>query len=348
MAKTAGDLGGQLGAGRVIDPPGALPQLATRLDPSGPVRPFEFEVAVEELCLELNSLREIRESAGGDRRRMSARVADIVAARGKLHNPETDSGGVLVGTVTAVGERFHAPPEVGECIITLGSLTVTPLRLETVARVDPISPLVEARGTAYVFDRAAWAPVPEDLPLTAALEIYDVCAGASHVRALAPPDGTICVLGAGRAGKLAMAAARDSAPAATVVAVDLDPDAIELAREFGLCDVGVTADLRDPVATLEAVRGAGAAPARLTVFTANARRCEATALLLTADDGTVLFFSMAASFSAAALAADGIGSCARMVIGSDYSSDCGAYALELVRTSKRLRGALEIPVPAPF
>ncbi len=28
-----------------------------------------------------------------------------------MHNPETDSGGVLVGTVSEVGERFTDPPE---------------------------------------------------------------------------------------------------------------------------------------------------------------------------------------------------------------------------------------------
>ena len=63
--------------------------------------------------------------------------------------------------------------------------------------------------------------------------------------------------------------------------------------ELGLCDIGVTADLRDPLAALEAVRAAGAAPADLTVVVVNATRCEPTAILLTADGGTVLFFSMA-------------------------------------------------------
>ena len=72
----------------------------------------------------------------------------------------------------------------------------------------------------------------------------------------------------------------------------------------------------------------------------NATGCEPAAILLTADDGTVLLFSMATSFSAAALAADGIGSAARMVIGSGFAPDRGAYALELVRGSAPLRRAL--------
>ena len=48
---------------------------------------------------------------------------------------------------------------------------------------------------------------------------------------------------------------------------------------------------------------------------------------------------MATSFSTVALAADGIGSSARMVVGSGYTADRGAYALDLVRRSEPLRRA---------
>jgi L-erythro-3,5-diaminohexanoate dehydrogenase len=53
---------------------------------------------------------------------------------------------------------------------------------------------------------------------------------------------------------------------------------------------------------------------------------------------------MATNFSAAALAADGIGSGARMVVGSGYCADRGGYALELVRGSEPLRRAMGLPV----
>jgi L-erythro-3,5-diaminohexanoate dehydrogenase len=341
--EAAVDIGQQLGAGRVVEPPGALPQPAERLDASGPVRSHEIEVAVERLYLDSTSHRNIRERAGGDPSVMAARIAEIVASRGKMHNPETQSGGVLMGTVTAVGDRHSSAPAIGDRIVTLGSLTLTPLRLEEVIRVDSASPQVDVAGTAYVFERAAWAPLPEDLPAAQAIELYDVCAAASHTRELAPAGGTVCVLGAGHAGKLALAAARDAMEDGTLVAIDVDAATVERATELGLCDLGVTTDLRDPLAALEAVRATGAAPADLTVVVVNATGCEPTAILLTADGGTVLFFSMATSFSGAALAADGIGTSARMLVGSGYSPDRGAYALELVRCSAPLRRALGLP-----
>jgi L-erythro-3,5-diaminohexanoate dehydrogenase len=334
------DMKQQLGADRVLAPAGALPQPAARLEASGPVRPYEFEVAVERLCLDSTSFRNIRERSDADPARMADRILEIVAARGKMHNPETDSGGVALGTVTEVGERYASPPDPGQRIVTLASLTLTPLRLESVIRVDPDDPQVEVAGTAYVCDRSAWGPVPEDLPLETVLEIYDVYGAGSLTRALAPEGGTICVLGAGHAGKLALAAARDSMQGGTVVAVDVDEAAIARVTELGMCDVGVTADLRDPLGAVEALRAAGAPPADLTVVVVNATGCEPTAILLTADSGTVLFFSMATNFSTAALTADGMASNVRMLVGSGYTPDVGAYALDLVRRSPALREAL--------
>ena len=329
----------QLGADRVIAPAGALPQPAERLDASGPVRPYEFEVDVERLCLDSTSFRNIRERSDGDPAKMANRILEVVAERGKMHNPETDSGGVALGTVSAVGERYGEPPEPGQRVVTLASLTLTPLRLTEVVRVDPDDPQVEVRGTAYLCDRSAWGPVPDDLPLATVLAVYDVYAAGSITKELTHGGDTVCVLGAGHAGKLALAAARDGG-AATAVAVDVDPQAIELVERLGLCDVGVTTDLRDPLGALEALGEAGVPPADLTVVVVNATRCEPTAIALTKETGTVLFFSMATNFSTAALTADGMSSGARLLIGNGYTPDVGAYALDLVRRTPALRETL--------
>jgi L-erythro-3,5-diaminohexanoate dehydrogenase len=331
----------RLGADRVVAPAGSLPQPAERLDAAPPLRPAEFEVAVERLCLDATSFRNIRAHGDADPARMAARVVEIVAARGKMHNPETGSGGVLLGTVAAVGDAFADPPAVGTRIVTLASLTMTPLHLEAVTHVDPDSAQVEVRGTAYVCDSAPWGVVPDDLPADLALEVYDVYGAASHTRRLAPAHGTVAVLGAGHAGKLALAAAREAMEGGTLIAVDRDADAVGRMRDLGLCDVAVTADLRDPLAAVAAARDAGAPPADLTVVVVSATGCETGAILLTREGGTILFFSMATSFTTAALSADGMGHDVRMLIGSGYTPDVGAYALDLVRRSPALRSALE-------
>lgn len=333
-------LSARLGADRVLAPAGALPQPADRLDAGGPLRPAEFEVAVERLCLDATSFQNIRAHAGADPRRMAERIAEIVGARGKMHNPETGSGGVLLGRVAAVGDAFADGPAVGDRIVTLASLTMTPLRLEAVTRVDPDSAQVEVTGTAYVCDSAAWGRVPGDLPGDLALEVYDVYGAASHTRALAPAQGTVCVLGTGHAGKLALAAAREAMEGGTLIAVDRDPAAVERMRALGLCDLAVTADLRDPLGAVEAVAAAGGEAADLTIVVVSATGCETGAILLTREGGTILFFSMATDFTTAALSADGMSHDVRMLIGSGYTPDTGSYALDLVRRSEPLRRAL--------
>lgn len=330
----------RLGMDRVIEPAGALPQPATRLDASGPVRAHEFEVAVERLCLDATSFRDIRSRAGAEPQRMAELIAGIVAERGKMHNPHTDSGGIALGTVTAVGAAVSNPPAVGDRIATLASLTLTPLRLQRVLAVDPDSAQVEVDGTAYVTPSAPWGLIRDDLSLSTAVEVYDVYGAASHTRRLTRAGDTVLVLGCGHAGKLAMAAAR-AAGAGTVIGVDVDPDAVALVREHGLCDLGVATDLRDPLRALAELEAAGAARADLTIVVVSARGCEPASILLTATGGTVLFFSMATSFQTAALTADGIAHDVTMLIGSGFAPDAGAYALDLVRADPGLRAALE-------
>ncbi len=336
----------EVGADRVVAPPGFLPQPAERLDPSGPVRPHELEIAVERLCLDSTSHRQIAESTGGDADAMAARILEIVAERGKMHNPVTDSGGILTGTASAVGAEFPDSPELGAEVVTLASLTLTPLRLDAVTDIDPASPQVGVRGTAYICASAAWTERPADLTLEKALEVLDVCAAASHTRDLVPVGGSVCVLGGGHAGKLALAAARDASLASTLTVVDVDRDVVTRTCEHGLADIGVATDLRDPLGAHEAIRAAGAPPADLTVVVVNATGCEAAAILATAPGGRILFFSMATNFGTAALTSDGLSSDARMVIGSGFSPDHGDYALDLVRRNRGLREAMGIELRA--
>lgn len=327
----------RLGVDRVLRPAGALPQTAEALDASGPVRPYEFELDVHRLCLDATSFRNIRAEAGGDPDAMGRRVREIVAARGKMHNPVTDSGGIALGTVRAVGSLFESPPQIGAQVVTLASLTLTPLQLDTIVHVDPDSAQIEVRGRAYVCERAPWGLLPEDIETDRALEVYDVYGAASHTARLAPRSGVIYVLGCGHAGQLAMAAARDSMDDGIIVAVDVDATSVQRAKDSGLCDIGVVADLQSPLTALAAVQSAGAPPADLTVVVVNAPRCEPFAILATKERGTVLFFSMATNFSAAALTADGMGHDVTMLIGSGYTPDVGGYALDLVRRTPPLQ-----------
>ena len=117
-----------LGTARVLEPPGALPQGALRLDATLPMRRYEIEVDVDTLCVDSTSFRQLVQSSDGNPDRVGEAILSIVAQRGKMHNPVTGSGGILTGTVRAVGDDYPDPPPIGLRIVTLASLTLTPLR----------------------------------------------------------------------------------------------------------------------------------------------------------------------------------------------------------------------------
>jgi L-erythro-3,5-diaminohexanoate dehydrogenase len=331
-----------LGAKRVLNPPGALPQAAMRLDAALPMQPYEIELEVDTLCVDSTSFRQLVESSGRNPAAVGDAILRIVGERGKMHNPVTGSGGILTGSVRAVGGAYPEPPPVGLRVVTLASLTTTPLRLDAVGQLDTSSPHVPVSGTAYLPSAMPWIAYPEDIPLEAALAALDVCNAASQTRALIDRDTrTVLVLGGGHAGLVALAAARDSLTAgARVVLIDSSERICRRASDLELCDLAICVDLRDAIESLGRLEEAEVPRADLTVVVVNAPDCEAAAILLTADHGTVLFFSMATSFTKAALGSDGLSSSAQMLVGSGYAPDRGAYALELIGRHPRLQRAL--------
>ncbi len=100
------------GLHRVLDRPAVLPQAAQRLDTRRELWPDEVRIRVERLNLDAASFRQLERTHGTDGvpdgDAVRAAVLGIVAERGKMQNPETGSGGMLVGTVEEVGPRVTA------------------------------------------------------------------------------------------------------------------------------------------------------------------------------------------------------------------------------------------------
>src|SRR3954454_2535121 len=116
-----------IGLHRVLEPAGVLPQAAWRLDTDATLAADEVRVRVERLNLDAASFRQLSEKHGGDGDAVRAEVLQIVRSRGKMHNPVTGSGGMLVGTVEEAGPESPLGLAKGDRIATLVSLTLTPL-----------------------------------------------------------------------------------------------------------------------------------------------------------------------------------------------------------------------------
>jgi L-erythro-3,5-diaminohexanoate dehydrogenase len=332
-----------LGLHRVLDSQDVLPQGASRLDTTPEIWPDEVRITVETLNLDAASYRQLTEKHHGDGAAIRAEVLDIVATRGKMQNPVTGSGGMLVGTVAEVGPDSSLGLRAGDRVATLVSLSLTPLVItDGLARWDGRSEQVPTQGHAILFGRSIAAVLPDDIDAQLALMVMDVCGApalvARVVKEYATP--TVCVLGAaGKSGSLSMAAARDAGATRTIGVVPNEHEAAAL-RASGLADEVVVTDARSPLGLSDAVRAAGG-PADVTVVCVDVPGCEQPAVLATADGGTVLFFSMATSFAAAALGAEGVAADVTMLVGNGYVPGHAAYALDLLRRIPAVRELFE-------
>ncbi|AHH97783.1 L-erythro-3,5-diaminohexanoate dehydrogenase [Kutzneria albida] len=331
--------GSAIGLHRVLEPEGVLPQQALRLDASPVPWPDEVVVDVERLNLDAASYRQLRERHG-DGAAVRAAVLEIVAARGKMQNPVTGSGGMLLGTVREVGPDSPLGLKVGDRVATLVSLTLTPLVItDGLSDWDGLGEQVPCKGTAVLFGRSIAAVLPEDLPEELSLSVLDVCGAPALTDRVvrAKSARSVCVIGGGgKSGSLSLAAAR-AAGASRVVALVPTRGEAEAVRAAGLADEVVIADARNPLAVAQAV----GEPVEVTVVCVDVAGCEHGAVLATAAGGTVVFFSMATSFSAAALGAEGLAADVEMLIGNGYVPGHAEFALGLLRTTPGVRALFE-------
>jgi L-erythro-3,5-diaminohexanoate dehydrogenase len=326
-----------LGTHRVLEPSGVLPQAAWKLDATPIAHENEILCDVEALNLDSASFRQIVEVCDGDPARVEAHVLALVAERGKHHNSVTGSGGMFIGTVREVGPAL-APAcdlRVGDRIASLVSLTLTPLHIERIERIDMATGRVWITGTAVLFATGIYAKLPSDVPDAVSLAVLDVAGAPAQVARLVQPGATVAVLGAdGKSGVLACAQARTRVgPHGRVVG--FGPDAgsagARFLREAGYVDAFVAVDCRDVPAMLASLPDALPMLADVTINCVNCAGTELASILATKDDGTVYFFSMSTSFTAAALGAEGVGKDVTMIVGNGYAKNHAAIALATLR-----------------
>ena len=335
------------GLHRVLDDRVVLPQAAERLDTRPDLWPDELRIRVERLNLDAASFRQLERKHDGDADAIRSEVLDIVSARGKMQNPETGSGGMLVGTVEEVGPASPLGLKVGDRVATLVSLTLTPLVIEDgLERWDGASEQVPCAGYAVLFGRSIAARIPDDLPAELSLSVMDVCGAPALTErvvgsyAQSSEGPTVVVIGgAGKSGSLSLAAARRAGATRLIGVVPHAQEAATL-EAAGLADVVVTADARDPIALRDAVLASGG-PADVTVVCVDVPGCEGGAILSTAERGTVIFFSMATSFSAAALGAEGLAADVTMLVGNGYVPGHAELAMQILRETPGCRSIFE-------
>jgi L-erythro-3,5-diaminohexanoate dehydrogenase len=295
-------------------------------------------IDVQKLHIDSASFTQMANVCERDTERMSKHILDIVSQRGKMHNPVTGSGGVLLGTVEQIDEDFAREHHLtrGDAIVSLTSLSWLPLSLQRIHKIHLDRAEVEVEGKAIFFRSNPLAKLPQDLPQALVVAALDVAGAPARVATLAHAGQLVTVLGAGgTAGLLTLCALRQKIGSnGMIIAIEYSKKALQDITNLGVADVVVQADATHPLDVIEQVRHAYPAhnyQADLTVNVVNVPGTEFATILLTKPDGRILFFSMATSFTTAALGAEGMARQVEMHIGNGYMPDCGSLALQLLR-----------------
>ena len=344
------------GTHRVISPKGVLPQPADVIDNTMEIYDNEVLIDVKTLNIDSASFTEIVRRAcdgkkpadiEGDEAEMNKvkeTMLSIVEKAGKHKNPWTGSGGMLLGTVKEIGPAYVGELKVGDKIATLVSLSLTPLKIDEILEMRPTIDQVDIKGQAILFQSGIYGIIPDDMPEGLALSALDVAGAPAQAAKLVQSGQKVLVIGGGgKSGLLCLYEAKKRAGVTgKVVCAAGSQKSEDRARALDLADEYFHLDATDAVGMYnKAMELTNGELFDVVINCVNIENTEMASILATKDEGTVYFFSMATSFTKAALGAEGVGKDVNMIVGNGYTKGHAAITLQCLREHAGLRALFE-------
>jgi len=338
--------GNKYGTHRVIEPEGTLPQPAFKISNDMTIFDNEILIKVDYLNIDSASFTQLKEEAGGNIEKIKSKILEIVQERGKMQNPVTGSGGMLIGKVEKIGNDLQDKIElhIGDRIASLVSLSLTPLKIEKILGINPDIDRVEIQGKAILFESGIYAKLPKDMEPTLALAALDVAGAPAQVKNLVKEGDNVLILGAtGKSGVLCSYMAKKMVgKRGKVIGQARNESRAEFLRKTDFCHEVIIADVLNPINVLEeTIKANSGDEVDIAINCLSIPNSELSSILPVRDKGIVYFFSMATSFTKAALGAEGIGKDVTMIIGNGYTKNHAQITLDLLRESNTLRRIFE-------
>ncbi|MDK2562014.1 L-erythro-3,5-diaminohexanoate dehydrogenase [Romboutsia sedimentorum] len=333
--------GCKYGTHRVINE-SVLPQPALKVDNNMDIYDNEILINVSALNIDSASFTQIEEECSHDIEKIKDRIIEIVREKGKMQNPVTGSGGMLIGTIEEIGcdLKGKIDLEVGDKIATLVSLSLTPLQIEEIIDIKPDIDRVEIKGKAILFESGIYAKLPKDMEENLALAALDVAGAPAQTQKLVKENDTVLVLGAaGKSGMLCCYEAKKKVgKKGRVMGLVISDKQAQFLIENRLVDTAIVGNAQNPNEVLQKVLKANNnQEIDLCINCVNVCNTEMSSILPVKDNGVVYFFSMATAFTKAALGAEGVGKDINMIIGNGYTKGHSDVTINALKESETLR-----------
>jgi len=339
--------GNKYGTHRVVEPKGVLPQPALKVDNDfTEIYDNEILVDVDILNIDSASFTQIKEQVGGDTEKIKETILNIVRAQGKMKNPVTGSGGMFIGTVAKIGSALEGKRDlkVGDKIASLVSLSLTPLKIEKIIDIKKDVDQVKVKAKAILFESGIYSKLPNDMPDALSLAVLDVCGAPAQTARLVKSGDTVVVIGAsGKSGVLCCYEAKRRAGInGRIIGIVSRDETLKSLKELDICDDVIKLDATDAISCYEEIlKLTNGELADVIINNVNIQNTEMGSILMCKERGVVYFFSMATSFTKAALGAEGIGKDVDMIVGNGYAQDHAEITLNILREDKTIRDLYE-------
>jgi L-erythro-3,5-diaminohexanoate dehydrogenase len=331
-----------LGVHRSKDPKNVLPQAAKVVDNSLPIKDTEILFEVNSLNIDSASFKVLLDLSQNFKDKLKQIIFDIVKEKGKMHNPYTNSGGVFKGKIKEIGKYFDqyhkGKYKINSNVVSLTSLTSTPLYIEKIIDIDISSGIVYVEAYAILFLNSPFAVIDgfnfeEDV----IMRVLDVAGAPAQVAKYSKLSDYVVILGAGKSAILsAYQAYKRVKPTGKVIVISKFQDELNYFENASVCDYTICADVTDPISTLNAYMKVSDRLADLVVNCVNVADTESSTILLTKDKGVAYFFSMATSFQKAALQAEALAKNIELIIGNGYYPEHYKIALNCLEENKQI------------
>ncbi|MGB9637826.1 MAG: L-erythro-3,5-diaminohexanoate dehydrogenase [bacterium] len=328
-----------LGVHRSLEPKEIIPQAAYKIDNSLPIKDSEILFEVNSLNIDSASFQQLKNSLNNNKELIKKEILKIVKERGKMHNPITNSGGVFLGKIKEIGKNYkNKNLKIGSKVISLTSLTYTPLYLEDIIDINLNTNSVYVKGYAILFYNSPFAVIDDiNIEEEVLMMVLDVAGAPAYAAKYSKIGDTVVILGGGKSGVLsAYQAFLRVKPTGKVFIITKEQSEIEILSKLNIADKIIKSDATNPIQTLREYFNYNNELADLVINCTNVGNTEATSILLAKDNGKVIFFSMATSFTQAALQAEGLSKNIELIIGNGYYPNHDKIAIDCIIQNNKI------------
>ena len=173
-----------------------LPVFAWQLDNSRDILETEIRINVDRIHVETASFKSLLIKSNYNKKTFKEMILDIVNTRGKLHNPYTDTGGIVSGKVEKIGNRCENPQKIaeGDEVIVLVSATMFPLYIEKIIEIDHPLGIIEIEGYCIIADYFTLLKRPNNISLAPLMLAMEESASFLRIYELAKKEDTFFIV----------------------------------------------------------------------------------------------------------------------------------------------------------